>query len=90
MAQRCRIGVLGARFEPLRRSSDALRAQFRQRAQSGQIVGGHGQREDLVDSIEPAHHDLADRAEVVPLNHEVVTIGIVEISEFFADANVVD
>lgn len=37
--------------------------QMRQRAHSGQVVRGHGQREQFVDLVEPAQHHVADRAD---------------------------
>src|SRR6187549_687220 len=50
-------------FRRSARSLCALRAQLRQGTQSREVVGRHGQRQQLIDFIQPLHRHLADRAD---------------------------
>src|SRR4051812_41169659 len=53
-------------FRGSRMSLSALRAQVGQRAQSRQVVGGHGECQKLVDLVQSMQHHLPDRTDQLP------------------------
>lgn len=57
----CHPAVWMGPFRPSCHSLGALRAQLRQGSQPREAVGGHRQRQKLVDLIQSSHHHLADR-----------------------------
>ena len=52
-----------------RRSLRALRAQLRQGPKSGEVAGGHCERQKLVELVQSLHHHLTDRIDhLAPAN----------------------